>query len=232
MGAAQQNIGDIQSDFAMKLTDTFIASLEMYAAEMKTYKHLRAKLENRRLDYDAKMNKISKVKKENPALDEEMRSAQTKYEETLAEIEEKMLQLNQTEEPQLIGLLKFADAQAEYHHAAWEQAEELKKIISDASIRAARVQPAPLVKTPTAASSTQVSPNSITVTPQRSMHQQDFFEAVSSSPVKGTSSYLTMPTTATRQTSDITYSSSLLGPSSSTQQSPTHSSTNLSVDRR
>jgi hypothetical protein len=51
-------------------------------------------LENRRLDYDAKLNKVQKTKKENTVLEEETRVAQAKYEETLASITQKMIDLN------------------------------------------------------------------------------------------------------------------------------------------
>jgi hypothetical protein len=58
---------------------------------------LKGKLENRRLDYDAKLNRLQKSKKEKPELDEEMRVAQQKYEETLGELEQLMISLNDRE---------------------------------------------------------------------------------------------------------------------------------------
>ena len=57
---------------------------------MKDYDALRKKLENRRLDYDAKLNKFNKSKKEKPGLEEEMKTAQKKYNETLADLESLM----------------------------------------------------------------------------------------------------------------------------------------------
>lgn len=56
-------------------------------ASMKDYAALKKKLENRRLDYDAKQNKLSKSKKENPGLEEETKIAQQKYFETLDAVE-------------------------------------------------------------------------------------------------------------------------------------------------
>lgn len=113
------------------MRQTLIARLETYAADMKTYKHLRGKLENRRLDYDSKMNKLQKVKKENPALDEELRTAQQKYEETLKEVEELMVTLNDSEEPQMDGLLAFLDAQLTYHQQCLSITDKLKSVIKD-----------------------------------------------------------------------------------------------------
>ena len=60
----------------------------------KEYAKLETKLENRRLDFDAKLNKINKSKKENTVLEEETRAAQAKYEETLEVMTQKMLELN------------------------------------------------------------------------------------------------------------------------------------------
>ena len=54
---------------------------------MKDYVNLKKKLENRRLDYDAKLNKLNKSKKEKPALEVEVTAAQTKYNETLADLQ-------------------------------------------------------------------------------------------------------------------------------------------------
>lgn len=66
--------------------------LDMMAlhASMKDYDALKKKLENRRLDYDAKLNKFNKSKKEKPGLEEEMKTAQKKYNETLADLESLM----------------------------------------------------------------------------------------------------------------------------------------------
>jgi hypothetical protein len=47
-------------------------------------------LESRRLDYDAKLSRVQKSKKEKPELEEELRAAQYKYEETVHELEAKM----------------------------------------------------------------------------------------------------------------------------------------------
>lgn len=65
-----------------------------------TFSHnkvIRGKLENRRLDYDAKLNRLQKSKKEDPILEEEMRIAHKKYEESLAAAEDLMLSLNERE---------------------------------------------------------------------------------------------------------------------------------------
>jgi predicted nuclease with TOPRIM domain len=62
---------------------------------------LKTKLENRRLDYDAKMNKVQKLKKESQLLEEETRVAQSKYDETLGDLGDKMVEIESNEESQI-----------------------------------------------------------------------------------------------------------------------------------
>ena len=73
----------------------------------KDYAKLESKLENRRLDFDSKLNKVNKSKKENVALEEETRAAQTKYEETLEVITQKMLDLNSQDVRHVSNQLNF-----------------------------------------------------------------------------------------------------------------------------
>jgi len=97
LGETEQHIAEIQSDFVTNVRADFVRPLEEYMTGMKNYKHLRSKMENRRLDYDAKLNRLQKSKKEKPDLDEEVREAQQKYEESLAEAEGMMIALNDCE---------------------------------------------------------------------------------------------------------------------------------------
>jgi phage regulator Rha-like protein len=66
-------------------------------ASVKEFDYLKKKLENRRLDYDAKQNKLNKCKKEKPSLEEEMRAAQYKYEETYSDMQNLMLRFGDKE---------------------------------------------------------------------------------------------------------------------------------------
>lgn len=78
-------------------------------ASMKDYAALKKKLEMRRLDYDAKLNKLNKSKKEKPGLEEEMKTAQKKYQETLGDVEELMATFAQREARQLTDVLGITD---------------------------------------------------------------------------------------------------------------------------
>ena len=174
MGAAEMAIADLQEEFAKKLRDSFVSKLEAFMADLKHYKYLRGKLQNRRLDYDAKANKIQKAKKEKPDLDEDMRNAQQKYEETLLELEHLMISLSDREGPQLEGLFHFAEAQIEYHKAAMIQAEKLKILLQDPN---AKVEPVAVSSEAPSITVTSISSNDVTPSQEKSSHYSNLTAA-------------------------------------------------------
>ena len=93
----------------------------------KEYGRLCTKLENRRLDFDAKLNKVQKSKKENTSLEEETRASQAKYEETLEVITQKMIELNTQDDDHNHALMDFVDAQLEYFSSGARILTELKE---------------------------------------------------------------------------------------------------------
>ncbi|KAJ2993776.1 hypothetical protein HDV02_002083 [Globomyces sp. JEL0801] len=79
---------------ANAIKDGYMRNLRETIESHKEYAKLETKLENRRLEYDSKQNKMQKAKKENTVLEEETRVAQAKYDETMTIITEKMVDLN------------------------------------------------------------------------------------------------------------------------------------------
>lgn len=75
---------------------------------------MKKKLKNRRLDYDARLSKIQRSKKEKPELEEDMKIAQAKYEQTLDDIEQLMLTFEQKEESLIESLVHFSKQQSKY----------------------------------------------------------------------------------------------------------------------
>ncbi|KAI8807676.1 hypothetical protein BJ742DRAFT_305281 [Cladochytrium replicatum] len=112
---------------------TYMLSLNGTLAEMKEYQAARKKLENRRLDFDAKLNKVQKAKKDTPALEEDTRVAQGKYEDSLSDTTNKMIRLNSNEEEQLDELLRMVDAQYEHYRHCWEIVKDLKESLGGAT---------------------------------------------------------------------------------------------------
>lgn len=79
---------------AEKILEGYLLTLHNTLEGHKEFKQLESKLTNRRLDLDAKLNKMHKSKKEDPVLEEETRVCQEKYEQTLQVITDKMIELN------------------------------------------------------------------------------------------------------------------------------------------
>jgi hypothetical protein len=96
-GSTHDKLALEQLNLAQKLKDGFVGKLEMLGEDQKEYEHIKKKLENRRLDFDAKLNQVQKAKKEAPKLEEETRVAQMKYEETMSTLTQKMIDINATE---------------------------------------------------------------------------------------------------------------------------------------
>ncbi|GBB91795.1 hypothetical protein RclHR1_19190005 [Rhizophagus clarus] len=126
-GNANEKIAKAQMEYVSRVRDDFLFGLASSIEEFKQYQQLKRKLESRRLDYDAKLNKVQKSKKEKPELEEEMRAAKEKYEVTMEDINNKMLALNDSEDQHVQDLTTFLEAQLEYFKAAYEILETVKK---------------------------------------------------------------------------------------------------------
>lgn len=108
----------------------YYAHLESLIEGMKDYQYLKKKLKNRRLDYDARHNKIQKSKKEKPEQEEEMKVAQAKYERTLEQIQDLMKSFAEREEQLLDSLACYAEAELVFFKKSAESLEKTLKIIN------------------------------------------------------------------------------------------------------
>ncbi|CAG8457346.1 15836_t:CDS:2 [Funneliformis mosseae] len=126
-GNAAEKIANAQLDYVSRVRDDFLFGLTSSIEEFKHYQQLKRKLESRRLDYDAKLSKVQKSKKEKPELEEEMRAAKEKYEVVMEDINNKMHTLNESEDQYLQELTSFLDAQLEYFKTGHEILENIKK---------------------------------------------------------------------------------------------------------
>ncbi|CAI2168120.1 5128_t:CDS:2 [Funneliformis geosporum] len=126
-GSAAEKIAKAQLEYVSRVRDDFLFGLTSSIEEYKHYQQLKRKLESRRLDYDAKLTKVQKSKKEKPELEEEMRAAKEKYEVVMEDINNKMHALNESEDQYLQELTSFLDAQLEYFKTGHEILENIKK---------------------------------------------------------------------------------------------------------
>ncbi|KAK4183686.1 hypothetical protein QBC35DRAFT_507577 [Podospora australis] len=125
MGRANERVSAIQEAYANEATTTWLESLERSLAMMKDYQTARKKLENRRLAYDASISKGQKAKRDDFRLDEELRAAKAKYEETSEDVQRRMQDIRDAEAESVRDLTQFLDAELDYHERC---AEELRRV--------------------------------------------------------------------------------------------------------
>ncbi|KAJ8323412.1 hypothetical protein BDV3_004193 [Batrachochytrium dendrobatidis] len=130
-GQVHDLIASEELQLSNEIRDGILSSLTSTLDNVKEYYHLHKKLENRRLDFDAKLNKVHKTKKESPELEEETRACQTKYEETLTLLTEKMIELNTDSANDLQDVLTMIDAELAYHQKTTQLLADLKESLSD-----------------------------------------------------------------------------------------------------
>ncbi len=97
LGVAEQKIGRVQEVFQCKVTDGMLENMQRSLAQMKDYQSARRKLESRRLAYDSALNKVQKAKKEDSRLEEELRAAKAKYDESSDDVQQRMLSIREAE---------------------------------------------------------------------------------------------------------------------------------------
>ncbi|KAH7030339.1 hypothetical protein BKA57DRAFT_478390 [Linnemannia elongata] len=114
MGDAHQSIGAAQGELISRLGSSYIECLERAQAQMKEYHAMQKKLHSRRLDYDAKLAKVQKAKKEKPEWEEEMQAAKAKYEETRECVLGIMSAISESQDENVISLKAYYDAQLAY----------------------------------------------------------------------------------------------------------------------
>lgn len=127
MGRTQERLARSQETFITAATDSWLDSLDRSLVQMKEYQAARKKLESRRLAYDTSLAKISKAKREDFRIEEELRQQQAKYEEAEADVERRMLDIKDSEAESMNDLTAFLDAQLAYHDRCYNALQELRQ---------------------------------------------------------------------------------------------------------
>jgi flagellar biosynthesis regulator FlaF len=125
VGRANERISAIQESFVAEATASWLETLDRSLAMMKEYQNARKKLESRRLAYDASITKIQKAKRDDFRLEEELRAAKAKYEESSEDVLRRMQDIQDAESDSIRGLNQFLDAELDYHERC---AEELRRV--------------------------------------------------------------------------------------------------------
>lgn len=97
LGQAETRIAALQEALAQEIKEGYLKILENGLQDYKEYDSLRKKLASRRLDYDSKLNRLNKAKKEKPELEQEMQASRIKYEDTEHDLIQKMAYIQEFE---------------------------------------------------------------------------------------------------------------------------------------
>ncbi|KAF8927084.1 hypothetical protein BGZ58_010643 [Dissophora ornata] len=129
MGEAHQSIGTAQVELIGQFANSYIDCLEREQAQMKEYHTLQKKLHSRRLDYDSKLAKVQKAKKEKPEWEEEMQASKAKYEETRECVLGVMTTIYESQDENVHCLKSYYDAQLAFARKMVEVLEAIPESI-------------------------------------------------------------------------------------------------------
>ncbi|KAI1204596.1 BAR-domain-containing protein [Annulohypoxylon truncatum] len=125
MGRANERVAGIQETYIANATSNWLEGLERSLAMMKEYQSARKKLESRRLTYDSCMIKMQKAKKEDFKLEDELRTAKAKYEESSEDVLRRMQDIKEAEADSVRDLTSFLDCELDYYERC---ADELRRV--------------------------------------------------------------------------------------------------------
>ncbi|KAK4164272.1 hypothetical protein QBC43DRAFT_211001 [Cladorrhinum sp. PSN259] len=125
MGRANERVSAIQEAYVTEATSTWLESVERSLAMMKEYQASRKKLESRRLALDASTAKMQKARRDDYRVEEELRTAKAKYEESSEDVARRMQDIRDAEADSVRGMTQFLDAELDYHERC---AEELRRV--------------------------------------------------------------------------------------------------------
>ena len=115
----------------MDLKQSFYANLERAQQEIKEYEAIKKKLDSRRLDFDSKQNKLESAKRDAPELEEAVRIAETKFNDTLAECETKMRQVIEMQDTLVRDIAGFVAAHVQYYQTALDSMLQVQRDLDD-----------------------------------------------------------------------------------------------------
>ncbi|KAI8337504.1 hypothetical protein BC941DRAFT_470393 [Chlamydoabsidia padenii] len=125
-GQTEAQIALLQDEFANNVKTEYINILEQGLQHYKDYYTLKKKLESRRLDYDSKLCRINKSKKEKPEWEQELQASKIKYEECEQLVIEKMVTLHDYEMDHCNALSQLMEFQLAYHQKSVDLINELR----------------------------------------------------------------------------------------------------------
>ncbi|KAJ1810229.1 hypothetical protein LPJ75_004247 [Coemansia sp. RSA 2598] len=136
-GQVVERLNDLQLQFITNAKEGWLSGLQRSIDDFKECQSLQKKLERNRGDYESKSAKLSKNSKENVALEDEVRAAQVRYEDTYEDVTRRMMEMKNGDQDGLVELYAFYEAQVAYHKSCSEQLERVRGLFEE-NLRAKR----------------------------------------------------------------------------------------------
>ncbi|KAJ1897340.1 hypothetical protein LPJ66_003426 [Kickxella alabastrina] len=130
-GQVEERLNDLKIQFINSTKDGWVSSLQRSIDEFKEYQSLQKKLDVRRSDFESKQSKLQKSRKENITLEDDVRTAQVRYDDTYEDVTRRMLDIKDSDHDHLVELYSFYEAQAAYHRSCSEQLERLRSVFEE-----------------------------------------------------------------------------------------------------
>ncbi|XP_028416481.1 endophilin-A2-like [Dendronephthya gigantea] len=125
-GEVFKRLGEIKDNLDAEVKQNFLDPLYLLESkEIKEINHHRKKMEGRRLDFDCKKRKGSKIPPE------EIRAAEDKFESSKTVCYNAMLTLTEGEDEQITQLTDFVKSVMEYHQQSYDILETLVSTLDD-----------------------------------------------------------------------------------------------------
>ncbi|KAF8313208.1 BAR-domain-containing protein [Clavulina sp. PMI_390] len=128
LGRVHVKIATLQEEYTEALQFDYMNKLQDGLEAIKEYQAARKKLESRRLALDSQAAKLARAKKEKEKIDaqDELDTAQHRYDEMQEEVEDRMLSIKKREGDQFSELTEFLDIEIAYAAAYHNQLMALK----------------------------------------------------------------------------------------------------------
>ncbi|KAJ2388090.1 hypothetical protein GGI23_006131, partial [Coemansia sp. RSA 2559] len=97
VGQAEERMSEQQVEFINIAKEGWMPSLQRSLDDFKEYVALQKKLESRRSEYDSKLVKFQKARKDNMTVEDELRTAQVRYEDAYDDLAKRMLTMQDQE---------------------------------------------------------------------------------------------------------------------------------------
>ncbi|KAJ2160554.1 hypothetical protein GGF46_002150 [Coemansia sp. RSA 552] len=131
LGQTEEKLNELQLEYVNSVKENWLPELQRSLDDFKQYVAMQKKLEARRSEYDSKMVKFQKARKDNITIEDELRTAQVRYEDQYDDLAHRMMEMQDAEQEYLRGAFSFYQAQMEYHRKSYEELTRISGAFDD-----------------------------------------------------------------------------------------------------